>query len=104
MRLVLSFLMALSAVAVLLLGAAPASAMDGGCHESVATAAGDHGGGHEAPATTDSQMMHCCIACTPQAGLPVASPARLALAAPVAARPFDLLGRSTAPEPDPSRS
>jgi len=104
MRLVLSLLMVLSAVAVLLLGAAPASAMEGGCHEAMAAAEGSHAGGHEAPDAADSQVMHCCIACTPQAGLPVATPAELALATPVAARPFDPFGRSTAPEPDPPRS
>lgn len=105
MRLVLSFLMALSAVAVLVLGAAPASAMtgEGGCHKAAAMSCMDHGPADESPATSDARVMHCCVACTPQTALPVAVPVRLAVAARLDRTPPDRLGRAPAPDPHPPR-
>lgn len=107
MRLVLSFLMALSAVAVLILGAAPASAMDhagdgGACHGPVADQP-NHDGHDDAPAGLDSHVMHCCVACTPQAALPVAAPLSLAFQQQGPASPPDSLGTTPALEPDPPR-
>ena len=103
MRLVLTFLMAMSAVAVLILGAAPASAMSGqgGCHEAAAFM--DHGGGHETPAGQDAHVMHCCVACTPQTVLPVAAPATLGGQDRIVLAPVDRLGRAPDPDPDPPR-
>ncbi len=104
MRLVLTFLMAMSAFAVLVLGAAPASAMSGqgGCHEAAAVM--DHGGGHETPAGQDAHVMHCCVACTPQTALPVAAPAALGGLTRTVLAPEDRLGRAPSPDPDPPRS
>lgn len=103
MRLVLTFLMAMSAVAVLVLGAAPASAMTGqaGCHEAAVM---DHGGGHEMPAGQDTHIMHCCVACTPQTALPVAAPAALGGLIRMVVTPTDRLGRAPSPDPDPPRA
>ncbi len=103
MRLVLTFLMAMSAVAVLILGAAPASAMTGpgGCHE---TAVMDHGTRHEMPAGQDTHVMHCCVACTPQTVLPVAAPAALGGLTRIVLAPTDRLGRAPSPDPDPPRT
>ena len=102
MRLVLTFLMAMSAVAVLILGAAPASAMTGpgGCHEAAVM---DHGTGHEMPAGQDTHVMHCCVACTPQTALPVAAPAALVGLTRIDLAPADRLGRAPGPDPDPPR-
>jgi hypothetical protein len=102
MRLVLTFLMAMSAVAVLVLGAAPASAMtgQGGCHEAAAM---DHGSGRESSAGMDAHVMHCCVACTPQTVLPVAAPAALDGQTRVVLAPTDRLGRAPGPDPDPPR-
>ena len=102
MRLVLSFLMALSAVAVLVLGAAPASAMtgDSGCHEAVVM---DHGSGHDTPAAVDAHVMHCCVACPPQSILPVLAPTSLPDQARTDVSPQDRLGRAPIPDPDPPR-
>jgi hypothetical protein len=103
MRLVLTFLMAMSAVAVLVLGAAPASAMtgQGGCHEAAPM---DHGSGHESPAGMDAHVMHCCVACTPQSALPVAAPAALGGLTRIVVAPADRLGHAPGPDPDPPRA
>lgn len=103
MRLVLTFLMAMSAVAVLVLGAAPASAMtgQGGCHEAAAI---DHGSGHESPAGMDAHVMHCCVACTPETVLPMAAPASVGAPTRTRIAPTDLLGRAPDPDPDPPRA
>lgn len=103
MRLVLTFLMAMSAVAVLVLGAAPASAMtgQGGCHE--AAAAHHDGGEPENPTGMDAHVMHCCVACTPLTVLPVVAPLTLAGPTRPAMAPSERLGRVSGPDPDPPR-
>lgn len=104
MRLVLTFLMAMSAVAVLVLGAAPASAMtgQGGCHDTVAVT--DHGAGHESPVGMDAHVMHCCVACTPEATAPSPAPSTLAGQARAALTLRNPVGRAPSPDPDPPRA
>ena len=108
MRAVQALMMLLGALAVLMIGVAPASARGEAsttppCHE----AAMAHGGAVTPSPTPDKAVksMDCCVACvaTPTLRSPerarVAAP-RPALATPPAALPA---GESPAPEPHPPR-
>jgi hypothetical protein len=108
MRALQAFVMLLGALAVLMIGAVPASASTDApktppCHQSAS-----HHSDAEAPAPAPGKAMKamdCCVACV---GAPALTPpARARLTAPppsVAMTPDSLLtGESPAPEPHPPR-
>lgn len=109
MRALQALVMLLGALAVLMIGAIPASATVGApstppCHETAS-----HHAGAEAPAPTGPgkavKAMDCCVACV---GAPALTPpARARLTAPppsVAMTPGSLpTGERPAPEPHPPR-
>lgn len=108
MRALHAFVMMLGALAVLMIGALPASALTDAssappCHEAAA-----HHAGAESPSPATSKAMKamdCCVACVAAPTLRAPDRARVAAPRPpVVIRPTALpAGEQPAPEPHPPR-
>lgn len=109
MRAFHAMLMLLGALAVLLTGTAPASALaDAGspppCHETAI-----HPDGAETPPSDSGKAMvamHCCVACVAAPALKPPARARLRAPGPAVVTPLLALpsGERPAPEPHPPRA